>query len=48
MTTIELDHIELPSSVPAFELRDIVWALGMCAIVLSLSPVMAVYVLLVV
>jgi hypothetical protein len=47
MSIEELDHIERTGRVPGFEARDIIWALGMCAVTLSLTPVMAVYVLLV-
>jgi hypothetical protein len=47
MSNEELDQIERTMRMPGFEARDIVWALGMCVVTLSLTPVMAVYVLLV-
>jgi hypothetical protein len=47
MSIQTIDQAILPGEASGFQVRDILWTLGMCAVSLGLTPIVAVYVLLV-
>jgi hypothetical protein len=47
MSIQTIDHTILPDQRSGFQIRDVLWTLGMCAVSLGLTPFVAFYALLV-